>query len=146
MISSNNKVCLIKIVGLYANGEEFFHQLCHNLWIIIDALEKHRLISKWDTGISQHATSLRSLRRNFAGVVKMCVNVEGVMFLENGAKFRCNPLRQSHRNTRPDPDDFDMLNSAETTHDVVNLAVGQHKRVATGDNYISYFGMLTDIL
>ena len=39
-----------------------------------------------------------------------------------------------------------MLNSAKTTHNVVDLAVSQHKRIATGDNYISYFGVLTDIL
>src|SRR5438270_12681008 len=70
---------------------------------------------------------------------------ERMMFGQNRAWLRRDPLGQKDWNTRADAEKLDVLDRAQSRQQLVDLVVAENERVAAAQEHITHFGVLFEI-
>jgi hypothetical protein len=79
-------------------------------------------------------------------MIEVGIEVERVILFEEVTEFRCYSLRQDYRNPAADPDDLHVRNVAEPTEQMVQFRIGQHERIAAGEDDIADFRVRGNIV
>ena len=118
----------------------------HHLGFVVDAGEEHGLVAERHAGEGQALAG----RGQFAGDLLRVVGVDAQpdrpVLPEDFGELGRDALRQEDRDTRPDPDELDVLDGAQTSEERVQLGVGQQQRVAAGQQHVADLGVLLDVL
>src|SRR4029453_934883 len=70
---------------------------------------------------------------------------KGMIFLEDRAELRRNPLREENRHARTDAEKLDVLDRTEPAENFFQLRVAEEKRVAAGQEHITHLGVFFEI-
>ncbi len=145
MVGALHQIGLINVVGTHTDYQQLLHQAAHHQRVVVDAAHQDGLVPQWNADVGQAGAGGGRLCGNFGRMVEMGIEVKGVIFAQHPHQAGGDTLRQHHRNARTDADDFNMRNGAQTAKDAVETGIAEQQWIATGQNDITNFGMLTNI-
>jgi hypothetical protein len=76
-----HKVALVNVIGPHSDAHQILHQFAHQVRVIIDACQEHRLVAQWDPRPGQFVTGFFELSGNFIGMVHVDVHPQGMELL-----------------------------------------------------------------
>jgi hypothetical protein len=136
---------LIEIVGTHSHREELAHELEHDVGIIVHPFHEHRLIAHRAPGISEHLAGAFRFRRAFPWMVEVRVDVDGMILSDHFGQLCSDALRKNAGHLRPQPDDLDMRDFPQALEDAFEQEIGEHERIAAGEDDIADLGILCDV-
>ena len=141
-----NEIALIEIVGADAAHEEFVNELLLNLDGVVDLVEEDGLVPHHDSGIGEPAKGIVNFGGEFAGVVRVDGNKEGVEFFEHRAEFGRDALGEEDGDARANADELDVGDRVEFGEEFLELAIREKERVTTGEEDIAHLRSIFEIL
>jgi hypothetical protein len=141
-----DEIALVEIVGPDAGAQEFLDEDFHDLGIVVHALEQHGLVAERDAGVGEAPERVAHFGGQFPGVVDVDADPERVEFLEHGAEFGRDPLRQEDGDPAADAEKFDVLDGAQSAEKIFEARIGKQERVAAGKEDVADFGVLLQVV
>ncbi len=145
MLNASRKIALIDVIGSHPVFDQHMHELFHDDGAVIDAFEQDGLIPQRNTSVGQHSQRALCLWRHLGWMVKMGVNPDRMIFAQHIYQFFGYALRHDYRNTRANPDHFDMINCANAPDNYLQESVGKCQRVSARNQDIPDLLMFLDI-
>ncbi len=136
-----DEVALVEVVGADAAHEEFVHEGLHDVGLVVDATEEDALVAKGDAVIGEALEAGADFGGEFAGVIGVDADEEGVVFLQHLAKRGGDALGEEDGDAGTDADELDVGDGAEAREDALELGVGEEEGIATGEEDVADFGM-----
>ena len=136
-----DEVALIEVVGADAAHEEFVHEGLHDVGFVVDATEEDALVAEGNTVIGESLEASADFGGEFAGVIGVDADEEGVVFLQHLAERGGDALGEKDGDAGTDADELDVGDGSEAGEDALELGVGEEEGVATGEEDVADFGV-----
>ena len=146
MLGSHHLVAEIEVVRPDADFHQTMDEITHCVGTVVDAAQEHRLIVDRDAGAQQTVAGSGGLRGDLVRMVKVGIDPDGVVLLQQRAHILVDALRQKDRNTRAEADDLDVRDGAKAGQDLLEIGQRQRQRIAAGDDNVADLGMVGDVL
>jgi len=136
----------MKIMRLDPTLDQRAHQALQALRRIVDAAEQHALRQHGNADVNQARASGTRFRRKFTGVVAMKKNINRRPSAQRFDQFRRDARGIDDRHAGMDAQHFDVIDLIEPGYGRGKSPIGQHQRIAAGENDFPNLGMFPDII
>ncbi len=108
-----DEVALVEVVGADPAHEELVDEGLHDVGLVVDATEEDALIAEGDTVIGESLEAGADFGGEFAGVIGVDADEEGVILLQHLAKRGGDALGEEDGDSGADADELDVGDGAE---------------------------------
>ena len=122
-----DEVALVEVVGADAADEELVHEGLHDVGLVIDATEEDALVAEGHAMIGEALEASADFGGEFAGVVGVDADEEGVIFLQHLAERGGDALREEDGDSGADADELDVGDGAEAREDALEFGVREEE-------------------
>jgi len=143
---THGKVAYVDVIRTDADVHQSLNQLLHNVYTVIHAVQKHRLVAEGDAGVGKHCAGLFGLLGYFIGMVEVGIYPDGMVLFKHIAQLGGYPLRTHNGRAGTQTDDLNMGDLPELGDNVLQLFVGDHQSVAAGKQNVAYLGVIPNVL
>ena len=140
------KIRMMQVVGLNPHRDEPAEQRFEHGGIVVDAAQEHTLRQHRDPGAGQSPDRTAYRVRQFARVVRMHDDIDGLLGRERRDQRRTHAARIGDGHACVNADNRDMRDRLERLHDRAEAARRQQERVAAGDDDFPDFRVGADVI
>ena len=143
---AGDQVALVNVVRLHAAQKQFLDERRHHGHVVVDVPEQHRLVAQRDAGVRQKTQRVARFGGQFARVVGVDADEQGMELLQRRAELGRDSLRQKDRDARADAEKLHMPDRAQPAQQVLQLFVAEQQRVPAAEQHVAHFRVLADVL
>jgi len=134
------------VVGSHLDPEHLMHKHLHHVWVVVDSLHEHGLVSYHNPGLGEHIHCFLRLPANLFRVVVLGIEIDRIVLFKHLAKCRRDSLGEDAGHPRAQPFYLHVWNFIKFSQNPVQLSVAQGQSVSSCEKHISDLLVLPDVL